>query len=211
MNWLYECKEITTNYTHLSPYSEEQLLALWFQTVKEEQSTPLEWKDWIDKANEYFCDNCKRDRIPWHSIPRCDDIKTFREAIEKYMPQQFKPLDNLQQISKDIRYSIFLWWVIETDNPKTSVKRNKQKVQEIITKCLSQYWQALTSTDGEKEDYTDKDIEKYLNCESGLTEDGKKLAMNCIKSFLIFTGIHKNSAIKRSQMSFTPNPQESQT
>ncbi len=72
--WLYIVKQMTTNYTHLSQYSWEQLIALWFQPVEEEpkqELIPLDMEKIIDEIIPCF---------DWQAVR----YYQLREVLSKY-------------------------------------------------------------------------------------------------------------------------------
>ncbi len=120
--------------------------------ISEEQPTPVEWKDWV-----IWCMKSINTKL-YNAGFKLDNTKYvfIEEEIRKHMPQQLKPLD-IEKIEKEVGQEVIRRHRTEWIPIPEEAYINKY---EILLSILSQYWQAPTSTEGEKIDrlYNVKEI-----------------------------------------------------
>lgn len=167
-------------------FNESYLKSLWFI----EAPTDTEEKgDWMDRAFEAYI-------LPYEHIDK-KYLEDFKKAIQKFMP---KPVEQelVPLLPRDI--------VAITDEIITLDELGKVD-EDRIHKILYKYWLPKQE---EREDWTDEEIQQWMNNVRWWTEEAIKYGIKTIKWFLTFHWIHKGSFKKRSEMTLpTPTPQAS--
>lgn len=135
-----------------------------------------------------------KDTLIWFNITKIKEIvEDIIKAVEFWLTDEKEWLEPVEQelvplLPRDI--------VAITEEIITLDELGKVD-EDRIHKILSKYW---VPKQEEKEDYTDEEIQQWMNNIRWWTEEAREYGIKTIKWFLIFHWIHKGSFKKRSEM-----------
>lgn len=154
--WLYTVKQMTTNYTHLSLYSEEQLLALWFQPVKEEKKAPQRFYDFVKTTPDY---------VKWWEETLDQFIERIYPMYLKHIPkQELIPLD-VEKVIDEIKpcfdWSAVRYYQLREVLSKYGINKSNNLIPLDANDITTHIWELLDCHDYDKLNDIEQILSKY--------------------------------------------------